>query len=108
MEYYLVLVTCRDEKEAERIAARLLESRQAACVNMIPGMTSLFHWQGRMDRAQEVLLMIKTRVDLFEALRRTVRESHSYETPEIIAVPVAEGDADYLNWVKQETPDGLR
>lgn len=99
----VVLVTCKDYEQAKKISEALLEHRQAACVNIIPEIQSFFRWQGRVDQAQEVLLVIKTQAVLFDAIRKTVKEIHSYQTPEIVAVPLVDGDRDYLDWIKIET-----
>ena len=103
MECCVILVTCKDAFEAQKISERLLQRHQAACVNIVSQVVSLFCWQGRQEQSQEALLVIKTRAVLFEAVRTTVRECHSYETPEIIALPVIAGDTDYLDWVASET-----
>lgn len=102
-ECVIILITCKDEDEARKIADGLLTRRQAACVNIIPRLVSMFHWQGKIDQADEALLLIKTRAALFEAVRKTARELHSYQTPEIIAVPLADGDNDYTDWINLET-----
>jgi periplasmic divalent cation tolerance protein len=102
-ELVMVMMTAGDEEEAERIAGALLESRLAACVNLLPGLTSLFWWEGRIDRAEEVLLMAKTRRALVPLLVETVRAVHSYEVFEAIALPILVGNAEYLQWVVDET-----
>ena len=101
----MIFVTCRDADEAETIAHELLRRRQAACVNIIDHLVSLFHWQGKVERANEAQLVIKTRASLFESVRTTVKECHSYQTPEIIAVPCADGDRDYVHWIISETEE---
>ena len=103
IKYVIILVTCRNRKQAEAISEKLLEERLAACVNIIKHVESFFHWQKGIDRANEVLLMIKTRRALFDAVRRAVKDIHSYEVPEIIALPILEGDEEYLTWIKNET-----
>lgn len=99
----IIFVTCKDVEQAKQISHALLDRKEAACVNVIPGIQSFFRWQGKDDQATEVLLVIKTQAVLFEAVRKTVKEIHSYQTPEIIALPVIDGDADYLNWIREET-----
>jgi periplasmic divalent cation tolerance protein len=99
----VVLVTCKDADQAKQISSVLLEQHEAACVNVIHQLTSFFRWQGKIERADEVLLLIKTSADLFESVRQTVKKCHSYQTPEIIALPVIDGDADYLSWIREET-----
>jgi periplasmic divalent cation tolerance protein len=99
MHSAVVLVTAKDEPEAERIARDLLEKKLAACCNLIKGVRSLYHWEGKLCDDQEVLLVIKTRRDAFEALSLAVKACHSYTTPEIILLPVEAGDAAYLKWL---------
>ena len=103
MEYILILVTCANKKEAEKISSLLLEEGLIACVNIIERVNSMFRWEGNIDNAAESLVMMKSRRSLFENIRLMVKENHSYDVPEIIAFPVIEGDEDYLNWVQRET-----
>jgi periplasmic divalent cation tolerance protein len=102
-ETILVLITAATSEEADQIAKRLVEARLAACVNIVPQVRSLFSWQGKLSDEQEVLLLVKTRRPLFGVLAETVRLLHSYSVPEIIAVPIVEGSADYLTWVRDVT-----
>ena len=99
----LVLTNCGTEEEAHRIARALVEERLAACVNIGPGIHSIYHWQGAVEEASEWPLVIKTRRPLFEKLCQKLRQIHSYQVPEVIAVPIVDGDADYLNWIDRET-----
>jgi periplasmic divalent cation tolerance protein len=99
----VVFVTASSEEEAEKIAGLLLEKRKAACVNVIPRVNSRFWWQGKLDSAQESLLIIKTRAALVPQINDIVRKAHSYTVPEIVALPIVAGNADYLDWVDQET-----
>ena len=99
----VVFVTASSEEEAEKISSLLLEKRTAACVNVIPRIKSRFWWQGRLDSAQESLLIIKTRAALMPQLTDIVKKAHSYTVPEIVALPIVAGDKDYLDWVDQET-----
>jgi len=99
----VVFVTASSEEEAEKIASLLLEKRKAACVNVIPRVSSRFWWQGRLDSAQESLLIIKTRAALVPELTDIVKKAHSYSVPEIVALPVVAGNKDYLDWVDRET-----
>ena len=99
----VVFVTASSEEEAEKIASLLLEKRKAACVNVIPRVSSRFWWQGRLDSAQESLLIIKTRAALVPELTDIVKKAHSYSVPEIMALPVVAGNKDYLDWVDRET-----
>ncbi len=103
MNGIMVFVTCASPDEAERIAQLLLEARLAACVNVIDGVESWFHWQGKIDQANEHLLIIKTKQALFDQLAGLVGQNHSYQTPEIIALPIVAGNADYLSWIDSET-----
>jgi periplasmic divalent cation tolerance protein len=103
MEAILVLITAGSQSEGEHIASALLERRLVACVNRVPGVVSEFWWQGSRDRADEVLLLAKTRRELWPAVLQCVREHHSYEVFEAIAVPILEGNPDYLEWIEQST-----
>ena len=99
----VVFVTVSSEEEAEKIASLLLEQRKAACVNVVPRISSRFWWRGRLDSAQESLLIIKTRAALVPELTDIVKKAHSYTVPEIVALPVVAGNKDYLDWVDRET-----
>jgi periplasmic divalent cation tolerance protein len=98
----LVLSTCGDAAEAEVIARRLVESRLAACVNVVDGVRSIYHWRGAVEQASECLLVIKSRRGLFDQLRSEVEKLHSYEVPELVAVTVIDGSAAYLSWLDHE------
>ncbi|MBL8012447.1 MAG: divalent-cation tolerance protein CutA [Candidatus Omnitrophica bacterium] len=98
-EYVVVFVTAKDSQEAEKIAQGLLEKKLAACANILDSLRSVFWWEGRVDRANEVLLVIKTRIDVMEQLITIVKSLHSYDTPEIIALPIIGGSRDYLAWI---------
>jgi periplasmic divalent cation tolerance protein len=89
--------------EAERAGRGIVERRLAACVNILPGMISHYWWEGRVERADEVVMIFKTRASLAEAVRAAVKEAHSYTTPAIIVLPVEGGDPAYLRWVMDET-----
>jgi len=106
MNAIVVLVTCASEKQAGEISQKLLQQRLAACVNVVKDVSSLFHWQGKIEAAHEVLLLIKTRAELFEGVRDCVKAAHSYANPEIIALPVVAGSSEYLEWIEQETNPG--
>jgi periplasmic divalent cation tolerance protein len=99
----VVLVTVGSEQEAETIATALLEERLAACVNVTSPVRSLYHWEGRIADDREWQLIIKTQERLFEALAARVRALHSYDVPEIIALPVLAGTTDYVDWIQNET-----
>jgi periplasmic divalent cation tolerance protein len=103
----LVLCTCPDRDSALAIATPLVEEGLAACVNIGEPLTSIYLWQGRLEQSRECLLLAKTTVERYRELESTIRERHPYELPEIIAVPVETGLADYLQWVEQcTTPPG--
>jgi periplasmic divalent cation tolerance protein len=101
--HVILIVTAPDKKEANRLADMILKKRLAACVNLIPGMTSRYWWKGKMRKGSEVLMVIKTRKALFKKLERLVKENHPYELPEIIAIPIVAGSPEYLNWINSET-----
>jgi len=101
-EPLLVLVTAGSQAEAEAIAGALVAERLAACVNVVPGITSIYRWQGEVQRDQEWLLLVKSRRDVLEDLVRRVRELHSYDLPETIALPLVGGSAPYLEWLVGE------
>ncbi|WP_341502122.1 divalent-cation tolerance protein CutA [Gallaecimonas sp. GXIMD4217] len=100
----VVLCTCPDEAIARALARKLLESRLAACVNLLPGVRSLYLWQGELCDEAEVQLVIKSRAEHWPALERLIVEQHPYEVPEILALPVSQGLPAYLNWLQEETP----
>jgi periplasmic divalent cation tolerance protein len=100
--YIVVFITTRDSGEAEKIARALLKQRQAACVNILPGVTSHFWWKNKLDSSQENLLIVKTKDSLLPDIIKSVRKIHSYEVPEIIAMPVAGGSQEYLDWIEHE------
>jgi periplasmic divalent cation tolerance protein len=95
----LVLCTCPNPETAERIADTLVAERLAACVNRIPGLTSVYLWQGKVERDSETLLLIKTSDARFDVLSARLRELHPYDLPEIVATPVVRGLPEYLQWV---------
>lgn len=96
------LSTCPDPQTAERIATTLVGEGIAACVNLVPGVTSIYRWQGTVERSSEVLLVIKTTETGFATLRNRLVELHPYELPELIAVPVGPGLPAYLDWVREQ------
>jgi periplasmic divalent cation tolerance protein len=97
-QYGLVLVTAPSPELAEAIATALLNAHLAACVNILP-IKSLYTWQGKIVKETEWQLLIKTDLNLFSSLGEVIRSLHSYEIPEIIALPLVDGSADYLNWI---------
>ncbi|MFN0068154.1 MAG: divalent-cation tolerance protein CutA [Limisphaerales bacterium] len=97
----LLLVTTPDLDTARRLATGLVEARLAACVNLVPGLESHYRWQGKVESAAEVLLVIKTAARLVPRLERWVLQEHPYDTPEILLLPLAAGTARYLAWLGQ-------
>ena len=95
----VILITTGSEEEAHRIADQLLNQRKAACVNIVPRVDSLFWWQGKLDSAQESLLVIKTKTSKLKEITELVKKVHSYEVPEVIALPIIGGNEDYLKWL---------
>ncbi|RJG51681.1 divalent-cation tolerance protein CutA [Motilimonas pumila] len=102
-DYIMVLCSAPDSTEAENIAEQILEQKLAACITMQPNVYSFYHWHGEVQKDREVLMMIKTRGQLFDELNQAIKRMHSYETPEIIALPVKDGDRQYLSWIDQVT-----
>ena len=98
----LVLTTCATVEEAEAVSRHLIDARLVACVNITSGVRSLYRWQSRVEDNTEVMLVMKSRRDLFGALKSELRKVHSYEIPEIIALPVIDGNDEYLGWVDEE------
>lgn len=98
----IVICNCPDHASAQRIAAELLQLRQAACVNLLPAITSMYHWQGQLETTTETMLLIKAPPLLFAAICQTICRLHPYSGPEIIAIPVSQGFLPYLNWVNEE------
>ncbi len=98
----VILITTGTEKEAQTIADVLLKHRRAACVNIVPTVSSLFWWEGKIDSDRESLLIVKTRASVLKGLVGLVKEVHSYDVPEIIALPILGGNPDYLEWIARE------
>ena len=99
----VVLVTTANRREAMRISEAVVANRLAACGNVIPSMTSIFRWKGRVQKSGEALLIMKTTSGRYSALERLIRSMHSYEVPEIIGLSVGKGLDPYLGWVQRET-----
>lgn len=100
--FAVVLVTASGLEEGNKITATILEKRMAACVNIVPKISSMFLWQGKIDAADEVLLIIKTRASRVNDIIDTVKSVHSYSVPEVIALPVMAGHGAYLDWIAGE------
>jgi periplasmic divalent cation tolerance protein len=99
----LVLTNMPDREGALRLARALIERRLAACVNVLTGCASVYRWKGRVEQADEIPVLVKTRAARYPELEAAIRELHPYELPEILAVPLARGLPDYLQWVEEET-----
>jgi periplasmic divalent cation tolerance protein len=103
----IVLTTCDSEERAAELARHLVEQRVAACVNILPQARSIYQWKSKIEDSAEWLLVIKSRRDLFAALRTQIEKLHTYEVPEILALPVVAGSDAYLGWIDRElTPPG--
>ena len=98
-EFLTVFITASSREEGERIASKLVEDKLAACCNILNGITSIYIWEGELCRDEEVLLIVKTVEKKFPELSERVKELHSYDVPEIIALPITYGSKDYLDWV---------
>lgn len=98
----VILITASSEEEAHKIADGLLTQRKAACVNIVPGVSSTFWWQDKIDSEQESLLIVKTRASLLDEIVTLVKEIHSNDVPEVIALPIIGGNQDYLDWIGNE------
>jgi len=100
-QHVVVFITAGTKKEAEIIANALLSEKKAACVSIVPRVDSLFWWQGKIDSATEVLLVVKTESRLLETIVKLVKKLHSYDVPEIIALPITGGNEEYLKWISE-------
>lgn len=101
--HIVIFVTAKDGAQANKIAEKLVAEKLVACANIVPGVQSIFRWEGKVDRAQEVLLILKSRRRHFPAIVKSVQALHSYDVPEVIALPIIEGNKDYLNWLTKST-----
>lgn len=98
-DFIIVLVTTKDKAEAEKISQVLLSEKLIACANIISPVASCFSWKGKIDRTEECLVVMKSRLDLFGEVSARVKALHSYEVPEVLGLPVIEGSRDYLDWM---------
>ena len=98
-DFQIILCTCADREQAEKIAHALVENQLAACVNILPGIHSVYRWQGNVESAAEALLLIKTRAPFSGEVQSTITALHSYEIPEFLVLPVAGGSETYLGWL---------
>jgi periplasmic divalent cation tolerance protein len=99
----VVLITTPSLREARTIGRKLVEEKLAACVNIVPQIASIFHWQGKICRARESLMVLKTQPSCFDRLVKRVKSLHRYSVPEIIALPIIRGSQDYLRWIHKST-----
>jgi len=100
----VVLVTAPSEAAALELGRTLVDEHLAACVNVVPGLTSIYIWEGKREEAPEALLLIKTRPECYAALQRRILELHPYSVPEVLGLPVAEGAPAYVQWVRESIP----
>jgi periplasmic divalent cation tolerance protein len=98
---HVVLITTKDSTEAERIAKQLVEEKLAACVNVLPKISSTYRWKGKVVHSSEALLLVKTSDEKLDRLIARVKELHSYEIPEILALPIERGSREYLKWLEE-------
>ncbi|PPC91729.1 MAG: divalent-cation tolerance protein CutA [Methylobacter sp.] len=106
VNHQIILCTCPDQCSAETIAHLLIERHLAACVNILPGLTSIYRWQNTVETAQEHLLLIKSNRQGFPAIETLIKENHPYQIPEIIALPIENGSREYLQWIDScHSPD---
>ncbi len=99
----LILCTCPDQAGSERIATAIVDEQLAACVNILPKLTSVYRWEGQVQQDSEQLLLIKTCDAVYPALEARIHELHSYDVPEIIALPIQKGLTEYLDWITENT-----
>ncbi|MGR9012134.1 MAG: divalent-cation tolerance protein CutA [Gammaproteobacteria bacterium] len=99
VNHLMIFCTCPDKDAAEKLARLLVEGNIAACVNILPGITSLYKWKGQVETAEECLLLIKAHKDCYQVIETTLRNHHPYDLPEIIAVPIERGLPEYLHWI---------
>ena len=105
-EFLVVFITAAPGEEAQRLAQALVREKLAACVNRIPGVESTYAWEGRIERDAEDLLIVKTRADLFDRLKARVEALHGYDVPEVIALPITNGNRGYLGWMEACLSEG--
>ncbi len=99
----VVLITTPGKDVAEKLARILVEKRLAACVNVVDGLKSIYWWKGKIEEDNEALMIVKTRLDLFNELVSEVKKHHPYTVPEVIALPIISGNKDYIEWLEEET-----
>ena len=106
MKHLMVFMTCEKAEEAKKIASELLKEKKAACVSIFPQGDSFFWWKGKIEESEEYLLIAKTISPLLNDLIKLVKEIHSYDVPEIVALPITAGNKDYLDWLNKELGKG--
>ncbi len=99
--FYLVLTTVKARVEAERIAKKIVGEKLAACVNVVPSISSTYRWKGKIERSRETLLLVKTSGEKLDKVMKRIKELHTYKVPEIIALPIERGLPEYLKWLKK-------
>lgn len=99
--FQIIMCTCPDIESANQIAQRLVQEKHAACVNIIPNVTSVYRWQDKVEFDNEIQLIIKTKIDKFNDVADEIKRLHRYDTPEIIAMNIQQGDDNYLNWITE-------
>ncbi|WP_142846926.1 divalent-cation tolerance protein CutA [Telmatospirillum sp. J64-1] len=107
MAAFLLYVTASSREEALRLGRALVEERLAACVNVLDGMTSIYHWQGKVEEGSEAVLILKTREELVAKATDRLRDLHSYDCPCVLALPVSQGNPGFLAWIESETATSL-
>lgn len=103
MEYIVIYCTVPNKKEGKLIAKKLVDHKLAACVNIIDKVESVFLWDGKICEENEAMMIIKTKKEMFEKIQFVIKDMHSYNVPEIIAMPILQGDEIYLKWIEHET-----
>lgn len=101
--YVMIYITASNPEEAKYIGEEMVKARLAACANIIPKMSSVYWWEGEVERSDEAVLILKTKEEKMEAIIRRVKELHSYENPCVIAIPILKGSKEYLEWIDEET-----
>jgi periplasmic divalent cation tolerance protein len=102
----IVQITTKDEAEARKLAVLLLEQKRAACINIIPVVSTLYRWQGKIENGTESLMIVKTKISLLRDIISLVKANHSYQVPEVIAMPIHGGNPEYLAWLEDELEIG--
>jgi periplasmic divalent cation tolerance protein len=102
--YVIVFVTTSDSNEAKSLGKTIVKERLAACANVIERISSVYWWKGKLEKSEEALLVLKTKEERVEAVAKRVGELHSYENPEVIALPILKGKQEYLDWIEEEVP----